>query len=216
MDLQTLVNSLDLTKASTLLTEFNNLNRFEEVERFDNESKFEKEKLQTFIEDLNVARKSIVENLDAEKRLISEKSFFARIFSSSVEKKNIKILNKNLATLDNLADKISNLIEALDDAISKTPDSPAEAKEMIKDLKLIKKELTQQKKEINSNMREIRVESRQNSVYLTGGGKFGKAARMSARLQKESALRPHETEKASLDRQILNIERTILWIEKFK
>ena len=116
------------------------------------------------------------------------------------------------------------LVEQLEAAIDKTPNSADEQKEMLRELKLVKKELGLQKREANEAMRQIRTAARQRAAKIGTEGlsllfstpKTRRWARMRVWLEREAAGAPHETTRTQLERQMLVIERTIRWVEKFR
>lgn len=148
----------------------------------------------------------------------SEKPFLKRIFGKWKEHRillpHLKNLNEWRGRLDDLADQIQA-------AIDMTPNSPEEQKLLIKELKLHKKELQTEKKEVAAEMRAIRVDSRQWSARVTNYGfrgmsKYAAAERRQIRLNRERELAPHEDVKALIERQILHLERQIIWAEKLR
>jgi hypothetical protein len=92
----------------------------------------------------------------------------------------------------------------------------------LKELNLERKELQLKKREINEQIRQIRTAARQKSANLPdkligafGGSKYRASTRRSIRYQKEAALSPHEDAKSAIEGEILNLEKDILWVERF-
>ena len=112
-------------------------------------------------------------------------------------------------------EQIENLIDQFENAIDFTPDSLNDLKELIKECKIRKKELQIDKKSINTQMASIRVDARQQTTN-TISGKYGTWDRRKIRLNKESSLRPHESEKAAIERQIIKLDQIIIWLERLK
>jgi len=95
------------------------------------------------------------------------------------------------------------------------PGSLDEIKGLIEECKHQKSELLAEKKAVNTQMSSIRVEARQQTAN-TNYGEYGKGDRRRIRLNKESALRPQESQKASIGRQINELDQTINWLERFQ
>jgi hypothetical protein len=79
--------------------------------------------------------------------------------------------------------------------------------------------LQAQKKEISSNMRAVRESARtQNthaSISLLGLTGHTAAQRRRIRHNKEAALKPHESERDAIERQIVLLDKQIRWAERF-
>ena len=139
-----------------------------------------------------------------------------RLFDGRAERKDalagLEAIRRETESLTELADR-------LDAAIAATPNDKDDQKAMLKELRQRKKELGVEKKEAAAAMREIRTSARQTSSKI-GTGLFtmpstNRYARISVRLKKEAALKPHEDQKTAIERQILSVERMINWIDKF-
>jgi hypothetical protein len=148
----------------------------------------------------------------------NSKSFAAKIFASKSEENSHK---ENIKKIDKAVNQLESLMENLNSLIDRTPNSKAEQKEMIDELKALKKELTLEKKEINEAIRQTNVEARKSMASVTGlrGGFVGDIARykrISTRLEKEAALKPNEDAKAIINRKLLQIDKNINWVSKFK
>ena len=125
-----------------------------------------------------------------------------------------------------LCQKYTGVLETISsemqDAIDISPTSPEEQKALLKELRLRKKELQAQKRETTTNMRLIREEARRQSVHAGRGflgiydSKLASNQRRQIRYQREAALRPNEDQKAAIERQLIQVERDILWVEKLK
>lgn len=110
----------------------------------------------------------------------------------------------------------------LQELVDFTPNSPEEQKTLLAELRLQKKELQLKKRELAAAMKAIRVDARQKSSEA--GVVFGvfydrsTAAhqRRHIRYRKEAALKPHEGEKEAVERQLLQIDRDIMWVERFR
>jgi hypothetical protein len=85
---------------------------------------------------------------------------------------------------------------------------------LLEECKQQKKELQTEKKAVNAQMSSIRVEARQQTAN-TNYGKYGKGDRLRIRLNKEAALKPQESQKTGIERQITNLDQLIVWLERF-
>lgn len=113
---------------------------------------------------------------------------------------------------------LEQLEELLQEKIDFTPNDKDEQKALIAQLTEQKQQLQLQKRDLNAQIREIRREARARSATAP--------ARISAQLvgltnerrmialQREARLRPHEDEKAGIDRQLLDLDRRMAWAKK--
>jgi hypothetical protein len=62
-------------------------------------------------------------------------------------------------------------------------------------------------------MAGIRTDARQSAASASSALFATKWTRRAARWQKEAALRPHEGQKAALERQLIQLERLEHWLE---
>jgi hypothetical protein len=115
---------------------------------------------------------------------------------------------------------MEDMAEKLQEAIDFTPNSPTEQKLLLKELRQRKKELQLQKREIAVSAKQIREEARLKSVHAGRflgiyNSKLASIERRSIRYRREALVAPSEDVKASIDRQILQIDKDILWAERF-
>ena len=117
---------------------------------------------------------------------------------------------------------MENRAEKLQEAIDFTPNSLTEQKLLLKELRQRKKELQLQKREVAASAKQIRREARMKSSHagrvlgIVYNSKLAATERRSIRYRKEAALLPHEDLMSSLERQILQIDKDIFWVERFK
>ena len=140
------------------------------------------------------------------------KSFLARSFD---DRKVQKQWLAEQSRLTNEKGQINNLIEQFKSAIDFIPKSRNDQKELIKECKQKKKELQTEKKAVNAQMASIRVEARQLRAN-TYSGKVGTAQKRQIRLKEESVLSPHENKKAEIERQIINLDQIVIWLERIE
>ena len=113
----------------------------------------------------------------------------------------------------------SSLADQLQEYIDLTPESKSERKELLSELRREKKDLQLQKREINANMKDIRTVARQKSASApyTLRGMMGMTAlqRQQLRYEKEQSLAPLEGRKDWIDSQINQVDRKIVWAQRF-
>jgi chromosome segregation ATPase len=202
----------DTAHASLLATTLKNLRSFDEIAEWDKKATAEIDIMRSILKTIEDKQQRIVRSLEQEKQEHATKSFLARLFASRKEQKQL-LAEQSLLTKEKV--QIEGLIDQFESAIDFTPDSPNDLKELIKECKQRKKELQTEKKAVSAQMASIRVEARQRTADSIPG-KYGKWDRRQIRLNKESALGPHESEKAGIERQIIKLDQIIVWLERFK
>jgi hypothetical protein len=147
---------------------------------------------------------------------INSKSFFARVFSS--EKTGLAASNRLAESIRKEMIEIEMAIEELRTGIELSPNDKDESKLIQEELKLRKKELQLEKRALNEAMRSIRANARDQSATapfsllgLAAGAKYTAVQRRSIVFEKQSKLKPHESQKAALERQILEVDRLLIW-----
>jgi hypothetical protein len=204
--------------AIELLARFLDLSTFVETFQWDADARalillLEQEK-QDLME--NKAREQQSLKLAREER--DSKPFIKRIFAS---KKNENKHEANSRQIDQAYDSINTTIDTILDQVDITPNSISEQKAMLKELGLRKKELALEKRSLNESVRLINLEAQRSMSDITedSGWIFGTSARdqrNKIRQQKEAELRPQEDAKAALTRQMIDLEKKILWVSRFK
>lgn len=201
------------------LTKFDALATYEDVSSWDNIAKVYLRELDNELrrcEDQNRLLLRQRADADAAHR---GKSLIARAFGTSP-------VAKIQVTIDDLArhiDKLSQLLELIQANIDFSPNDPQSKKEVIQELRLRKKALQLEKREIAHGMQALRVEARQMSATantslagLLGGRKGTALQRQAIRRSKESAIAPHEQEKARIEWELMTIDKMILWVERIR
>lgn len=187
-------NILKTSTYQTLMGNFSKLSTFSEVDKWDKLAELEIKKLVTSLEKIEL-------KLENNQKIFNQ---------SKISELRAKYINP----LENIATK-------LQESIDFTPNSLQEKKVLLKELKQRKKELQLQKREITASMRTIQANARSRSTYAGRGflgmysSKLAAHERRRIRYDKEAALRPQEDLKAAIDRQILELDKDILWAEKF-
>jgi hypothetical protein len=175
-----------------LMNEFNNLSTFQSVAAWDKKAESEIQHIAGIIYSLN---------LEIEKQ------------SKNITPTKIKLYqDRYCAVLENMAEKLQI-------AIDFTPNSATDKKMLLQELHQRKKELQIQKRELNIDTKQIRNIARVKSAHagrflgIMYDSKLAASERRSIRYKKEALVAPYESLKVSIDRQILQIDKDILWIE---
>jgi len=207
--------------ADGMLEHLGSMTTFAEVEAWDRDASVEVARISAHLEQFDRIESELQTIETQTKAAHAEKSFLGRIFSSPEHAAEIGSIRNKIRTE---RAGLSELAEGLQAGIDKTPNTKEEQKEMLQHLRLAKKELAQERRETNEAMRQIRTNARQTSAGI-GAGVTGilfttptsrRLSRMNVRIQKESALSPHEDAKMGLERRILAVDRTILWVQRFQ
>ncbi|MFM6347925.1 MAG: hypothetical protein ACKPFK_22675 [Dolichospermum sp.] len=145
-----------------------------------------------------------------------------QLFDSVINQQSEKL---NTQKIENYRTKyrtvMEGMAEKLQEAIDFTPNSSTEQKLLLKELRQRKKELQLQKREVAASAKQIREEARLKSIHagrflgIVYDSKLASIERRSIRYRREALVAPHEDIKASIDRQILQIDKDILWVERF-
>lgn len=201
-----------------LMVEMKTLSSYEGVASWDSRASSELElmiRVATDLENRISAERAALKQ--AEQEFLS-RPYLSRLFGNRDAETQIQArINKYQGYIAVLRQRAPELQEAVDF----TPNSPEEKKLLLQELRVRKKELQLQKRELAATMKSIRASARQKSSEA--GLLFGvfydpKAAahqRRNIRYNKEAALRPHESEKDAVERQILQVDRDIVWAERF-
>ena len=209
----------DRANYDTLMNEYGRLTTFAEVNSWDARAQTEVERIVPVLRELDneITRQS--RTLEDEKRARLEKPFLKRLFSSRGREESTALLIKRLGeyreVLDTMATKMQETIDF-------TPNSPREQKVLLNELRERKKHLQIKKRELAANIREIRQEARQMSANAGEGflgtysASLAASQRRELRFERDEAMRPYEDEKSAVERQILQIDKDILWAERLK
>lgn len=208
----------DLKNFKSLMAEYKDLLTFEQVASWDQRAGSEVESIVRVIRETESMLAGIPQRLEQAKQEYAEENILTRLFSGRKSEKALVQLDESLrgykTTLEGLA---SDLQEAIDF----TPNSPADQASLLKELKARKKELQIKKREVAAEMKAIRTGATKQSAeagMLFGGAlydrKIAATQRRSIRYNKEAVLRPHENAKSAIERQIIQIDRDVLRVEK--
>jgi chromosome segregation ATPase len=205
--------------ADELSHRFQTLGAYEEAARFDSDALaairlFERYKAD--LEGFLLSQEALLREAVSARNSLP---FLKRLFASRSEEKQ---LASSIATARGGIASVETATSDLYELIDRTPSSKSEQKDMLAELRLLKKEVTTQKRSVNEAMQGIRTKARQDMASWTGVsgrgvvGSVARLERMSIRHGKEGALAPHESTKASLERQIIDLERRINWVDRFQ
>jgi phage-related minor tail protein len=198
--------------ARKLAVQIRAIDSFDGIAQWDREAAEELERMRSALASLGQKVHDTSQALEQAQRNHKAKSFFARLFADRSEEKRLSAEQARL-TLER--QQFEQLVDGLEGAVDFTPNSPEDLKDLLREIRLKKKELQAEKKAVSTQVTQIRAEARQQTAY-TSPGKYGTSDRRQIRLSKESALQPHETQKAALDRQIVRLDRAAAWLERFK
>jgi hypothetical protein len=198
--------------AGILANAIKNLHSFDEIAAWNKKAAAEVEVMRSNLNGIEEKQQKLTRVLSQEQQEHAAKPFLTKFFVRRKEQK------QWLAEQSRLAREkahIENIIDQFESAIDFSPDTLAELMELIEECKLQKSELLAEKKAVKAQMSSIRVEARQQTAN-TNYGKYGKGDRRRIRLNKASALQPQESQKAAIERQIIQLDQTINWLEKIK
>ena len=210
-----------LVRVQWLCAQFDGLRTFDDVEKWDAAALDAALNLQKLAEQTHLHQQGLVGQAEELARARAATPFFKRLFSSRSPELTLRGQADQLAaTLQQLGVMINDLLERID----YTPNGEKERKALLKELRAERKELQHSKKEIAAQKRAINQAAREASataginqgwIFTTYDSKQAAAERRAIRRQKIAMLAPHENAKTVIERQILDIERRIMWVERF-
>jgi len=193
------------------------LKTFAEVSTWDHDAQLELGKIIKVIKDLDRELADEGNSLEKAKQIRAEKNLLTRVFQGHKEEK--KVIQHSEQCRNNKI-QLTELANQLQESIDFSPNNMEEQKTLVKELRLRKKGLLVKKREVAAIMTELRTQARQLSAEAGKVGFFysSKTAaveRRSIRYAKEDALRPHENNKTAIERQLIQVDKDILWAERF-
>jgi hypothetical protein len=204
-----------------LCAHYDGLRTFDDVAQWDAAALDAAMNLQRLADQTLLHHQGLVTQADDLARARAATPFFKRLFSSRNPELALRgQADQASAVLRQVGAMINDLLERID----YTPNDEKERKALLKELKAEKKELQLQKKEIAAQKREINQAAREASakaglhqgwIFTTYDSKQAASERRAIRRQKIAMLAPHENAKTLIERQILDIERRIVWVERF-
>jgi hypothetical protein len=201
------------------MREFERLTTYAAVNEWDPRAKAEVKMILEVIRSLDVAISIESAALAQAKLEFEQRSFWKQVFGNHDSE---NLIASRLSGLRQRKIRLLQMIAELQNAIDFTPNTPQEKELLVKELHHRRKELQAQKREATAVMTAIRQEARVKSVHagetLFGFYDSSLAAdqRRGIRYSKEAALKPHEDEKAAIERQLIRIEKDLLWIEQIE
>ena len=201
----------DTTNANLLATAIKNLRSFDEIAEWDKNAMVEVEALHSILKVIEGKQRTALQMISREQQDHAAKSFLPKLIDRRKEQK--RWLAEQ-ARLTREKTHIENVIDQFRSAIDFMPDSLDELRKLLEECKQQKEELLTEKKAVNAQMSSIRVEARQqtaNTLY----GNYGKGDRRRIRLNKDAALRPQESQKTAIERQVKELDQKIIWLERF-
>jgi peptidoglycan hydrolase CwlO-like protein len=201
---------------NSLMAEFKDLSTLTEASEWDQRAQAEVDRINNVVSDLKEKLAQRTKELAQMQNDRNAKPIFSRIFAS---KKPEQEISQEIAQVQTSISHLMEMGDTLRDSIDFTPNSPAEKKALLAELRIHKKELEADKREVALTMNAIRAEARQKNADIDGRASYdSKSAaqdRRQVHYEKEAALQPHEDTKAAIERQILQVEKDILRVEKF-
>jgi hypothetical protein len=202
----------DTANASLLAATIMNMRSLAEIPEWKKKTAAELKTLHSILGAIEGKAQEVTRILSQEQQEHAAKAFFPRLFGGRKEQK------RWLAERSRLAREkahIESLMDQFESVIDFMPGSLDELKDLMEECKRQKLELLAEKKAVNAQMSSIRGDARQQTAN-TNYGNYGKGDRRRIRLNKESALRPQESQKKALKRQITRLDQIITWLERFK
>ena len=198
--------------ASLLATELKKLHSLAAVAEWNKKATVEVQALHSILKAIEEKQAKVTQMLLQDQQEHAAKPFFNKLFDLRKEQRRWRA---EQARLGREKAHMEALIEQIESAIAFIPQNPDDLQALIKECKQQKEEYLTEKKAVNEQMSSIRVEARQQTAN-TNYGNYGKGDRRRIRLNKESALRPQESQKTAIERQVRELDQTIDWLEKFK
>jgi chromosome segregation ATPase len=201
----------DTANASRLASALKHMGSFEEIAEWNNKATAEVKVMHSILSAIEEKQQKVTRNLSEEQQEHAAKAFIPKLFGARKEQKRWLVEQSRLAREKA---HIEGLIDQFESVIDFTPDSPDELKGLIEECKKQKMELLTEKKSVNAKISSIRADARQQTAN-TNYGNYGKGDRRRIRLNKESALRPAESQKMAIKRQVTELDQIITWLERF-
>jgi chromosome segregation ATPase len=202
----------DTANANLLVNELKELHNLAGVAEWNKKATAEVQALHSILKTIEEKQAKAAQVLIQYQQEHAVKPFFNKLFDPRKEQKHWQA---EQARLDREKAHMEAMIEQFESAIAFIPENPDDLQALIKECKQQKEEYLTEKKAVNEQMSSIRVEARQQTAN-TNYGNYGKGDRRRIRLNKESALRPKESQKTAIERQVRELNQTIDWLEKFE
>jgi uncharacterized protein (DUF3084 family) len=203
--------SFDLVSIENHLKEIETTNSFEQVKVWDNFSINSIKNIDDFIFELNKAKNQILElKQEAEKT----QGYFKRL---SAKSRYAKMYTTNLADIEKYLIMCSATKEKLNYWIQLSPDNQNDLNAMVKELKEKKSLFAIRKKEISINKKQAWADYRNSTVDVCyTHPKLRSMARGNNIHKREEKLNPLDQEIMQIDYDIIEIEKILIWLNRFK
>jgi chromosome segregation ATPase len=202
----------DTANANLLVNELKELHSLAGVAEWNKKATAEVQSLHSILKTIEEKQAKAAQVLIQYQQEHAAKPFFNKLFDPRKEQKHWQA---EQARLDREKAHMEALIEQFESAIAFIPENSDDLQALIKECKQQKEEYLTEKKAVNEQMSSIRTEARQQTAN-TNYGNYGKGDRRRIRLNKESSLRPKESQKTAIERQVRELNQTIDWLEKFE
>ncbi len=206
------LSEFDTIETHRLVKELTEMDTFAQIPQWDDSAAKEITRIQTKSRELSTRIHELENESAKAERDLAAKNFIARLFASREPQKKLQQEALRLRVERTRLDELSDRLQAV---VDMSPNSLDDLKDLVKELRLRKKELKNDRREVTSQMTEIRTQARQNMTQLTGL-QYAKWERRDIRLRKEAALQPHENEKSAIDRQLIQVDQLLAWLERIK
>jgi phage-related minor tail protein len=198
-----------------LMDKFNALSTFAEAKEWSIRAGNGVEQISGIIRALVMEIAQHTQTLERLKYEASKKPLVGRLFgggSSNEEKE----LTQQIEKYRQYKLELEKMVAQMQEAIDFTPKSPDEQRVLIKELRQRKKEVLEKKREITAVIRgPRRMDESQQNAQADPGFDPAAAERRKARYTKDAEVSLQETTKTAIERQIAQLDRDILWVEKF-
>ena len=201
----------DTANANLLAIELRKLHSLAGVSEWNKKATVEVQALHSVLKAIEEKQAKVTQVLLQDQQEYAAKPFFNKLFDLRKEQRRWRA---EQARLGREKAHMEALIEQFESAVAFIPQNPDDLKTLIKECKQQKEELLTEKKAVNAQMSSIRVEAKQQTAN-TNYGNYGKGDRRRIRLNKDAALRPQESQKTAIERQIKELDQIIIWLERF-
>lgn len=206
-----------IARVHQLRAHFDHLRTFTDVAHWDAAATALAADLDRAIREMRAHCDGLMAQADQHARAHAVLPFFKRLFSSQGEQ---RALRSQAADAHQAINHIGAAMNDLLECIDYTPNDEKERKALLKELRAEKKELQLQKREIAAEKREINQAAR-NASANAGRFLFMYDAKMAARERRAirrdrvGQLAPLDDARHAIERQLRDLERRIMWVERF-
>jgi len=206
-----------LERFQRLRAQFDHLRTFDDVAHWDAAATSLVAELDREASEARSQQQELTAQAEHHARLRAALPFFKRIFAGRKVEVGFRVqATQAEAMIHRLGNATNDLLECVD----YTPNDEKERKALLKELRFEKKELQLRKREIAAEKREINREARNASanagrVLFMYDAKMAAVERRAIRRDRVAQLAPFEDARVAIDRQIHDLDRRIMWVERF-